>query len=356
MAVRMRNSWRSCWALAALALTALAGCGGSEGSTRVVSLTGAGATFPYPIYSKWFDAFHQATGDQINYQSIGSGAGIKQYVSGTVDFGATDGPMSAAEIAKVKGRVLHIPTVMGAVALTWNLPGVDSLRLDGDAIAGIFGGRITRWNDPHLEALNPDANLPDRDLLVVHRSDGSGTTYIFTDYLAKVSVQWRDSVGIGKSVAWPVGLGGKGNEGVTQQIKQVPGTIGYVELIYAAENGLPTARVQNRAGSFVAPTLASVTAAGAGVELPDDTDFRVSITDAAGVDSYPIASYTWLLIHPDNASVENGATIKRFLEWTLTPEARKMASELRYSPIPDNVADLVRQRLNTLTADGNPLP
>lgn len=337
-----------------LATLAAVACGG-DGASETVQLTGAGATFPNPVYSRWFDAFYRATGHQVNYQSVGSGAGIKQYTEGTVDFGATDGPMNAEELDGVNGQVLHIPTVLGAVVLTWNLPGVDSLRLDPATVADIFLGRITRWNDPKLVALNPGATLPDRDLLVVHRSDGSGTTYIFTDYLGKVSDTWRDSVGVGKAVNWPTGIGGKGNEGVTQQVKQVEGTLGYVELIYAEENHLPAAAVQNAAGEFVRPTLASVSAAAAGVDLPEDTDFRVSITNPQGADAYPIASFTWLLIRPDMADMAQARAIRDFLTWMVGDEAQAIAAELKYAPLPAPIVTLVKQRIAGLTAGGQPI-
>ncbi len=329
----------------ALGLIAAIGCGG--GGAGTVSLTGAGATFPYPVYSKWLNTFHQATGHQINYQSIGSGAGVRQFSEGTVDFGATDGPMTDEEVAAVNGQVLHIPTVLGAVVLTWNLPELGStvLRFDGATIADIFLGKITRWNDPRLAALNPDVNLPDRDLLVVHRSDGSGTSFIFTEYLAKVSPEWESRVGVGKAVSWPSGLGGKGNEGVTQQVKQVEGTIGYVELIFAVENNLPVADIQNPAGEFVTPSMASVTAAAAGVDLPADTDFRVSITNADGAQAYPISSFTWLLIRPQAADSAKGAALHQFLEWMLTDEAQNQAAVLHYAPLPESVRSLARARL-----------
>jgi phosphate transport system substrate-binding protein len=340
-------------AVAAVATLGALACGGA-GKGETVSLTGAGATFPYPVYSKWFDAYYQATGNQVNYQSLGSGAGVKQFTEGTVDFGATDGPMTDEEIAAMNGAVLHIPTVLGADVVTWNLPslGATQLRFDAASIADIFLGKITKWNHPRLVALNPGVALPDKDILVVHRSDGSGTTYIWTDYLSAVSEEWRTKVGRGKSVNWPVGLGGKGNEGVTQQVKQVEGTIGYVELIYAVANNLPYAAIKNRSGNFVAPSLESVTAAAAGVTLPPDTDFRVSIVDAAGADAYPVASFTWLLIHPDLADANKARAIKAFLTWMTTPEAAAMAAELHYSPLPPSVAELVKARLGTLTAAG----
>ena len=339
---------------AGLAAVGLTACGGSE----TVALTGAGATFPYPVYSKWFDAYYQATGNQVNYQSLGSGAGVKQYSERTVDFGATDGPMTNAEILAVNGDVIHIPTVLGADAVTWNLPtlGTTPLRFDAATLVDIFLGKITKWNDPRLVALNPGIALPAIDLLVVHRSDGSGTTYIWTDYLSTVSQEWSTKVGRGKSVNWPVGIGGKGNEGVTQQIKQLPGTIGYVELIYAMANDLPVGAIKNRSGNFVAPTLESVSAAAAGVDLPDDTDFRVSIVDAAGANAYPAASFTWLLIRPDVEDVNKAKAIKEFLTWMTSDEAGAMAAELHYAPLPASVQALVRTRLATLRGGGEVLP
>ena len=337
--------------LLALATGATLACGGGD---QTVSLTGAGATFPYPIYSKWFDAYYKATGNQVNYQSLGSGAGVKQFTEGTVDFGATDGPMTDAEISAVNGAVYHIPTVIGANAVTWNLPslGKAQIKFDAPTLVDIFLGKIKKWNDPRIVALNPGVTMPDKDLLVVHRSDGSGTTYIWTDYLSTVSPEWNTKVGRGKSVNWPVGLGAKGNEGVTQQVKQVEGTIGYVELIYAMANDLPFAAIKNKSGNFVAPTLASVSAAAAGISLAADTDFRVSIVDAAGADAYPVASFTWLLIHPDFADAAKAEAIKEFLVWATGPEAATMASELHYAPLPAAVLELVKTRLATLKGAG----
>ena len=337
--------------LLALATGATLACGGGD---QTVSLTGAGATFPYPIYSKWFDAYYKATGNQVNYQSLGSGAGVKQFTEGTVDFGATDGPMTDAEISAVNGAVYHIPTVIGANAVTWNLPslGKAQIKFDAPTLVDIFLGKIKKWNDPRIVALNPGVTMPDKDLLVVHRSDGSGTTYIWTDYLSTVSPEWNTKVGRGKSVNWPVGLGAKGNEGVTQQVKQVEGTIGYVELIYAMANDLPFAAIKNKSGNFVAPTLASVSAAAAGISLAADTDFRVSIVDAAGADAYPVASFTWLLIHPDFADAAKAEAIKEFLVWATGPEAATMASALHYAPLPAAVLELVKTRLATLKGAG----
>jgi phosphate transport system substrate-binding protein len=318
------------------------------------SLTGAGATFPNPIYTKWFDAYNKKTGVQINYQSIGSGGGIRQFTEGTVDFGATDGPMNESQIAAVNGNVVHIPTVLGAVAVTYNVPslGATKLKFDGNVLTDIFMGRITKWNDPKIAALNPGVKFPDTDLIVVHRSDGSGTTYIFTDFLNKYSREWRDKVGYATSVNWPVGLGGKGNEGVTQQVKQTEGAIGYVELIYALSNNLPYAAIKNSAGAFVEPSLPSVTAAAAAAKLKPDTDFRVSITNAPGADAYPIASFTWLLVHKDSKDAAKAKIIKDFLTWMISPDAQQMASQLKYAPLPKEVVTLVQARLPTLKAGG----
>jgi phosphate transport system substrate-binding protein len=318
------------------------------------SLTGAGATFPNPIYTKWFDAYNKKSGVQINYQSIGSGGGIRQFTEGTVDFGATDGPMNESQITAVSGNVLHIPTVLGAVVATYNLPalGDTKLKLDGNTLVNIFMGRITRWNDKQIAALNPGVALPDVDLIVVHRSDGSGTTYVFTDYLNKFSREWKDKVGYATSVNWPTGLGGKGNEGVTQQVKQVEGAIGYVELIYAISNDLPYALIRNSAGNFIEPSLKTVTAAAASAKLAKDTDFRVSITNAPGGDAYPIASFTWLLVHKDTRDPAKARLMKDFLTWMVTPEAQAMASDLHYSPLPAEVVSLVQARLETLKAGG----
>jgi phosphate transport system substrate-binding protein len=312
-----------------------------------VQLNGAGATFPNPLYTKWFDAYGRTGGVRINYQSIGSGGGIRQFTQGTVDFGATDGPMTDEQIAGVQGKVVHLPTVLGAVVLTYNLPGT-TLQLDGPTIAAIYLGAIRKWNDTRIASANPGATLPNQDIVVVHRSDGSGTSFIFTDFLSKVAPDWKSRVGSATSVNWPTGLGGKGNEGVTQQVKSTAGAIGYVELIYAISNQLPYARVKNRAGRFIEPTLESVTAAAAGVTLGPDTDFRVSITDPTGADAYPIASYTWLLIHPDMPDGEKARGLRGFLDWMTTDEAQRMAAELHYSPLPAPVVALVKQRVASL--------
>lgn len=321
------------------------------------TMTGAGATFPFPVYSKWFDAYARAKGVRVNYQSIGSGGGIRQFTQGTVDFGATDSPMTPEQMASIKGNVVHIPTVLGAVVLTYNLPalGQQRLRLDPETIADIFLGKITSWDHPRLAALNPGVRLPKQDLIVVHRSDGSGTTFVFVDYLSKVSPEWKTRVGAAASVSWPIGLGGKGNEGVTQQVRQLQGAIGYVELVYAASNRLPVALVRNAAGQFVEPTLETVTAAAAGARLDRGTDFRVSITNAAGARSYPIASYTWLLIKTDNPDARKALVLRDFLSWMIGPEAQKMAGDLGYAPLPSEVVALVQDRIKTLRTAGRPI-
>jgi phosphate transport system substrate-binding protein len=301
-------------------------------------LNGAGATFPYPIYSKWFDEYHKLHPDiQINYQSIGSGGGIRQVLAGTVDFGATDGPMTDEQLSQAKVRILHFPTVLGAVVPTYNISGLSAeLRFTPEALAGIFQGKITKWNDAELTRPNPGVNLPGNDIVVVHRSDGSGTTYVWTDYLSKVSEEWKTKVGKSTSVNWPVGLGGKGNEGVAGLVKQTPNSIGYVELIYAIQNNMPYGLVRNSSGSFIKADLASTTAAAAGAakEMPDD--FRVSITNAPGKDAYPIASFTWLLVP---ASIEDGAkrkVITDFLHWMLN-DGQKHAEPLAYARLPKAV-------------------
>lgn len=321
------------------------------------SLTGAGATFPNPIYTKWFDAYNKKTGVQINYQSIGSGGGIKQFTEGTVDFGATDGPMSTDQMSVVQGQVLHLPTVMGAVVLTYHLVavGTTQLKFDGATIAGIFLGHITKWNDGHIAATNPGVKLPAQDIILVHRSDGSGTSYIFTDYLSKVSPEWKEKVGNANAVNWPAGLGGKGNEGVTQQVKQSDGGIGYVELIYAKGNKLSYAQVKNASGAFVEPSLESVTAAAASAKFSANTDFRVSITNAPGAGSYPISSFTWLLVKPDTKNPAKAKALKNFLEWMITDDAQAMGAALDYAPLPKPVVAIEKERIKMLKAAGKPI-
>jgi phosphate transport system substrate-binding protein len=316
-----------------------------------VDLTGAGATFPYPIYSKWFSEYAKKTGVKINYQSIGSGGGIRQLSEQTVDFGASDSPMSDQELAGAKGGpILHFPTVMGAVVITYNVPGLSApLNLTAQAIAEIFSGRITKWNDTRITTLNSGAKLPATDILVVHRSDGSGTTYIFTDYLTAAVPAWKSSVGKGKEVKWPVGLGAKGNEGVAGQVKQTPGSIGYVELAYANQNSLPAAAVANQAGTFVRPSVASVTAAAAHVaaSLPANTDYRVSIVNAPGADSYPISSMTWILLYQRQSDSVKGRKLVDFLNWAYT-DGESMAASLDYAPLPPELSSKLKTRLSKI--------
>jgi phosphate transport system substrate-binding protein len=312
-------------------------------------INAAGATFPYPIYSKWFDEYAKMHPDvHINYQSIGSGGGIKQASELTVDFGASDGPMTDEQLQKAKVFLLHFPTVMGADVPTYNIPGVTAeLKFTGKNLADIFLGKITKWNDPAIAGINPGVNLPDKQIVVVHRSDGSGTTYIWVDYLSKVSPEWKEKVGVGTSVNWPVGLGGKGNEGVSGLVKQTPYSIGYVELIYAAQNKIDYGVVQNSAGKFVKASLESVThaAAGAAKEMP--ADFRVSITNAPGPETYPIASFTWLLIPEKIDDPKKGKAITGFLKWMMT-DGQKFAPGLLYAPLPKEVVAMEEKALGKI--------
>ncbi len=340
-----------------LGLAAVAYAAAAPSVASAQSLTGAGATFPNPIYTKWFDAYGKKTGAQINYQSIGSGGGILQYTQNTVDFGASDGPMNQAQLDAVKGEVIHFPTVIGADVVTYNLPGIGAapLKFDGPVLADIFLGKITKWNDKRITALNPGVKLPPDDIIVVHRSDGSGTTYIWVDYLSTVSEEWKTKVGRANSVQWPVGLGGAGNEGVTQQVKQTEGSIAYVELIYAVSNKLPVAQIKNAAGNAVSPTIETLTSAAASAKFPPNTDFRVSIVNAPGAQAYPITSFTWLLIRPDTKDMAKAKAIKGFLEWMVTPEAQDMAKTLLYAPLPAAVVALEKERFKTLTSNGKPI-
>ena len=316
------------------------------GAQAQMTINGAGATFPYPIYSKWFDEYAKVDPSvRFNYQSIGSGGGQKQILAQTVDFGASDAPMSDDNLAKAPGKLLHIPTVAGAVVLTYNLAANQALKLDGETIAGIFMGQIKKWNDPKIAALNAGVSLPDQEIVVVHRSDGSGTTYIFTDYLSKVSGDWKSKVGTNTSVNWPTGLGGKGNEGVSGQVKQTPGALGYVELIYAIQNKMPYAEAKNSAGQFVKPTLEAVTAAMATANIPND--FRFSMTDAPGKDSYPIAGATWLLVYERQKDAVKGKKLGEFLKWALT-KGEDMAKELDYAPLPPQLRDRVLKRVDEI--------
>jgi phosphate transport system substrate-binding protein len=333
----------------------LAGSAAAQGSIR---LTGAGATFPYPIYSKWvLEYTHLHSNIEINYQAIGSGGGIRQFTDHTVDFGATDGPMTDAQIQSVNGNVLHIPTVLGAVVPTYNVSGVTGqLRFTGDLLAGVFLGQVTKWNDSRIQAVNPGVALPDQDIVVVHRSDGSGTTYIWTDYLTKVSPDWAQRVGKGTSVNWPVGLGGQGNPGVANTVKQTPGAIGYVELIYALQNRIGYGLVRNKSGNFVQASLQSTTdAATAAVAVLDaNTDFRVSITDPDGPHAYPIASFTWLLVPKDMTDATKARTLVEFVWWA-AHEGQQFNEGLNYAKLPSPVVRLEEERLRSIMVNGKPV-
>jgi len=359
--------------IAALALTALAtGCSKSDsgnpgdsplpGSKKAAqesgdaSLTGAGATFPFPLYTKWIAEYTKVKpGTKINYQSIGSGGGIRQITERTVDFGASDAPMNDEQLAKAPS-ILHIPTCLGAVVLTYNLEGVPSgLKLTPDAAAGIFLGKIKTWNDPAIQTENPDLKLPDKPIATIHRSDGSGTTKIFVDYLSAVSPDWKNGPGTGTSVNWPGGLGAKGNEGVSGQISSTPGSIGYVELVYAAQNKLSYAAVKNAAGKFITPTLDTITAAaqGASAKMPDD--LRISIVNAEGENAYPISGFTYILAYKEQQDLAKGKTLAEFLKWAVH-EGQALTADLHYSKLPDEVVKKVDQKLATITGpDGKPI-
>jgi len=318
-------------------------------------INGAGATFPYPIYSKWFDSYTKVDPEvRFNYQSIGSGGGIKQVTSRTVDFGATDGPMTDEQLKAAPSELLHIPTVLGAVAATHNLPGSPKVQFTPDVLADIFLGKITKWNDARLTAINPGVTLPNEPIAVVHRSDGSGTTFIWVDYLSKVSPEWQQKVGKGTSVNWPVGLGGKGNEGVAGQVKNTPGALGYVELAYAVKNKLPVGLVKNAAGKFIEPTIESTTAAAAGAAKSMPDDFRVSLTNAPGEAAYPIASFTWLLVYKEQPDQVKGRAIVNFL-WWMSHEGQKYAADLLYSPLPGPVVKQIEAKLKQINYQGKPL-
>jgi len=307
------------------------------------TLTGAGATFPYPVYSRWFSEYHKLHSDvEINYQSIGSGGGIRQVTAGTVDFGASDMPMTDKQLKEAKTTILNIPTVLGADVPAYNIPGVSGeLKFTPEALAGIFLGKISKWNDKALTSVNPGVNLPDKEIIVVHRSDGSGTTFIWTDYLSKVSPEWKSQVGADTSVKWPIGIGQKGNEGVAGSIRQLSGAIGYVELIYAVQNNIPYGSVRNSGGAFIKASLDSVTAAAASVpKMPDD--FRVSITNAPGKDAYPISSFTWLLIPAQSKDPAKGKILADFLNWMVS-DGQKMTASLSYAPLPGNVVRKVKE-------------
>ena len=343
-----------------LAVAVAVGCGGGsppDGASTPAAIArsstgqinGAGATFPYPIYSKWFDEYRKLHPDvNINYQSIGSGGGIRQITNQTVAFGATDGPMTDEQLQNAPGPILHLPTVLGADVPVYNIPDVTAaLQFTGPLLADIFLGKVKKWNDPAIAGLNKGVSLPATDITVVHRADGSGTTYIWVDYLSKVSPEWKSKVGVATSVNWPVGVGGKGNEGVAALVGQTPGAIGYVELIYALQNKIDFGAVQNKAGEFVKASETSVTAAAAAAAQQMPADFRVSITDAAGPGAYPISSFTWILLYEDPKDKRDAKTMVDFMKWALT-DGQKFASELGYSPLPANVVDMELKALERI--------
>jgi phosphate transport system substrate-binding protein len=342
--------------LAAAAMTVAAmACGGSStpagtqggAPAAAAQINGAGATFPYPIYSKWFSEYGKLKGVAINYQSIGSGGGIRQLTNQTVFFGATDGPMTDDQLKGAPGKILHLPTILGAVVPIYTLPGNVDVRFTGPLLADIFLGRITKWNDPAIAKVNPGVNLPALDVTVVHRSDGSGTTYVWVDYLSKVSPEWKKTVGVSTSVNWPLGLGGKGNEGVAGVVKQTPGAIGYVELVYALQNKIAYGPVQNAAGDFVAASIPAVTAAAAGAAAAMPADFRVSITNAPGAGAYPVSSYTWLLLYEDPQDKAQAQVMVDFMRWALT-DGQKFATDMGYAPLPPEVVKLEMAALDSI--------
>jgi phosphate transport system substrate-binding protein len=339
--------------LLVLVAAMLVAVGWGSPAQSALLLNGAGSTFGYPIYSRWFSVYAKQHPDiHFNYQSIGSGGGIRMLMDKTVVIGASDAPLSDAQMKKAPAPVLHFPTVLGAVSITYNLPGFKKeLRLTGPLIADIFMGKVTKWNDPALEKLNPGVKLPDRPIAVVHRSDGSGDTYIFADYLSKVSPDWAKQVGRAVSLNWPTGIGGKGNEGVTALVRETPYAIGYVTLIYALETDMPVAEVENRDGNWIKPSLKSVTAAAAGAAANMPADFRVSITDAPGADTYPISSFTWMIVYTKQEDHAKGEALKHFLRWMLH-QGQKYAAPMNYAPLPPQVVKLEEAQIAKLQVAG----
>jgi phosphate transport system substrate-binding protein len=337
-------------------LLAFVACNPNGGGSGTVSLQGAGATFPNPLYQKWLSEYGRLHSNlRIDYQSIGSGGGIKQLKEQTVDFGASDAPMKDEDLQSAPGEILHIPTVLGAVVITYNLQGVSqALRFSPEAVADIFLGKIKKWNDPKIAADNPGVTLPTTDITVVHRSDGSGTSAVFTDYLSKVSLEWKEKVGSGTSLSWPTGIGGRGNEGVTGQVKNTPNTIGYVELAYAVQNKLPVAQIKNASGNFVTPSIDTVTAAASASAANTPDDLRVSITNAAGSDAYPISSYTYILVYKKQRDAAKGKALVDFLWWGIH-DGESYAKDLQYAPLPDDIVKRAETKINSITAGGTPL-
>jgi len=340
------------------ALLAVLALAGAVPLAAQIQLNGAGATFPNIIYQNWMLTYNQAHPDaKLNYQSIGSGGGIRQFSDGTVDFGGTDAPMTDSAIAAINGNVFHIPTVLGAVVAAYNLPDVaQPVRFSPDVLADIFLGKVTKWNDARLASINPGVTLPNQDIIVVHRADGSGTSFVWTDYLSKVSPEWQQKVGKGPSVNWPVGLGGRGNEGVTTTVRQTPGAIGYIELGYAVANKVPFGTLRNHSGNWIAPSLESVTAAAAGAmkDMGPNTDFRVSITDSPGAQAYPVSSFTWLLVHKTYSDAPKARALVQFIWWVET-EGQAKTIELGYAPLPKDLRPWIQARLTSVTAEGRPV-
>jgi phosphate transport system substrate-binding protein len=335
-----RTKWTLAVSGVVLALTA--------GATAQTQITGSGATFPAPIYLKWFSEYNKLHNDvQINYQPVGSGAGIRSITNGTVFFGASDGPMTPDQMLAAPGKILHLPTVLGAVVPVFNVPNVTDIKFTGPMLANIFLGKITKWNDPAIATSNAGVNLPATDITVVHRSDGSGTSYIWNDYLAKVSPEWKQRVGVAQSVNWPVGLGGAKNDGVAALVKQTPGAIGYVELVYAIQTKLASGAVQNMAGKFVTATIASTTAAAAAAATHMPADYRVSITNPPGDDAFPISSFTWILLYQNPKDKARAAAMNGFMKWALT-DGQKYASDLGYAPLPAAVVQLEMKTLDAI--------
>ncbi|HKE60248.1 MAG TPA: phosphate ABC transporter substrate-binding protein PstS [Pyrinomonadaceae bacterium] len=342
--------------LALLVFLTACGPGASNPANSAVNLQGAGASFPNPLYQKWISEYGKTNPRvKIDYQSIGSGGGIKQIKEQTIDFGASDAPMKDEDLKAAPGEILHVPTVLGAVVITYNLTGVAKpLRFSPETIADIFLGKTKKWNDPKIAADNPGVTLPATDITVVHRSDSSGTSAVFTDYLSKVSPEWKEKVGAGVSPSWPVGIGGKGNEGVTGQIKNTPNTIGYVELAYAVQNNLPVAELKNASGNFIKPTIDSVIAAAAGAIASTPDDLRVSITNASGADAYPISSYTYLLVYKDQKDAAKGKALVDYLWWALH-DGEGYAKDLQYAPLPPEIVKRAEGKVNSITAANKPL-
>jgi len=347
----------ACVSALALLVVSIACNGGGSGSTNgSVSLQGAGASFPNPLYQKWMSEYGKVKPNvKLDYQSIGSGGGIKQLKEQTVDFGASDAPMKDEDLKSAPGEVLHVPTVLGAVVITYNLEGVSHpLRFSAEVLADIFLGKIKKWNDPKIAADNPGVTLPSTDITVVHRSDSSGTSAVFTDYLSKVSAEWKEKVGAGTSPSWPIGLGQKGNEGVTGQVKQTPNTVGYVELAYAVQNKLPVAQIKNASGNFITPSIDAVTAAASGSLATTPDDLRVSITNAAGADAYPISSYTYILVYKAQKDAAKGKALVDFLWWGIH-DGEGFAKDLQYAPLPADIVKRAEAKINSVTANGTAL-